>query len=1118
MRYFLFLIFTLFTICFHSEVNGQRYNFTNYTITNGLPGNNILSLSQDKNALLWVGTSNGVVVFDGLHFNKFTGEPVISNNPVNTIYQDSKGNVWLGISRKGVCKYDGTNFIYFNIDNGLVSDDVNCISGDNNGNIFIGTQSGLSKYDGKNISTLLFENNSLGAINDLCYRFTDNKLIIGGNDGLFSFDGNAINKTSDTPNIKHLSIKDDITYFSAGDSIFSTQANTTNLYYVYKSDVPSKLAGFNIDDKGKLTIYTKGNGFITNANESSQNYTTAQGLIFNVINDLLSDREGNIWIATQNGLSKFSGKKILRFRADEKKFSNKVLKNIPLSDSTSFTISQNGQIAIFDGNTFHEIANNISALSAAWCAIKSGSQILIGTTNGVISYDTETKSFAKMYPQLQNLVIHSIAQSSGGKFYFATDKGVYVAHENDVMLLSTKNGLPENKTRVVFCDSKETLWIGTMQGLYFIDGDSILNFNKKVKLATGPVTSFSESGDGKFAFGTFDFGVFIYNLNDATAPIVNIRQKDGLSNDKINCIFFEKNNCLWAGSENSFDKISFAGPDFSGIPVVEQFNLSTGYNISRCNNFNLDFSNNILVATDNGLIKINDAGENSTYCLPALRITSVQLFLKDFAWKKNGFDLNAQNGLPINPTLNYKQNHLNFTFKAIYFTAPQNILYSYLVQGIDDDWSPPTNHDIAYYPNMSNGDYVFKVRTSVNGKDWTTPVEFKFTIRAPWWRTKIAYLIYVLFIAGVVYGLLKLRTASLQKSKEILEQKIEERTKELNKTNIELEKLSLVARETDNAVLIFDENLNLEYSNHGFANLSGYTTEEIIALKGAHIRNISYNQDIDDILEKCLREHKSQIYESQLRHKEGSIVWTSSTMTPIFSEDNNLKKLVVIDTDISQRKHMEEQLKGNLEERSLLLREIHHRVKNNLQIIISLFNLQSYYVTDAYANKVLRDGQQRIKSMALIHEKFYQSEGLAKIDFKDYINRLSENLGMTYHVDKDKMAINITADDIALDIDTAVPCGLLLNEMLSNCFIHAFSPNDPNPEINIGFKAIDDGTFELSVSDNGKGLPDDFDMANSESLGMQLIQALTEQLDGRINYENDNGTRFAIVLKKATHS
>ncbi|MBL0050019.1 MAG: hypothetical protein IPP29_00070 [Bacteroidetes bacterium] len=175
-------------------------------------------------------------------------------------------------------------------------------------------------------------------------------------------------------------------------------------------------------------------------------------------------------------------------------------------------------------------------------------------------------------------------------------------------------------------------------------------------------------------------------------------------------------------------------------------------------------------------------------------------------------------------------------------------------------------------------------------------------------------------------------------------------------------------------------------------------------------------------------------------------------------------------------------------------------------------------MTDAYANKVLRDGQQRIKSMALIHEKFYQSEGLAKIDFKDYINRLSENLGMTYHVDKDKMAINITADDIALDIDTAVPCGLLLNEMLSNCFIHAFSPNDQNPEINIGFKAIDDGTFELSVSDNGKGLPDDFDMANSESLGMQLIQALTEQLDGRINYENDNGTRFAIVLKKATHS
>lgn len=218
---------------------------------------------------------------------------------------------------------------------------------------------------------------------------------------------------------------------------------------------------------------------------------------------------------------------------------------------------------------------------------------------------------------------------------------------------------------------------------------------------------------------------------------------------------------------------------------------------------------------------------------------------------------------------------------------------------------------------------------------------------------------------------------------------------------------------------------------------------------------------------------------------------------------------IIVLRDITDRRRSEK-IKASLEEKEVLLREIHHRVKNNMQIISSLLNLQSYYIKDKKYVDMLKESQDRIKSMALIHEKLYQSESLANIKSSDYIAALVNSLFQSYEVTTQRIAVKLEIEDMSLDIDTAIPCGLIINELVSNSLKHAFP--DREGEIMIVFRSIDD-TKELTVSDNGVGIPEDVDFKTTESLGLHLVTILAEdQLDGEITLDRSKGTTFCITF------
>jgi two-component sensor histidine kinase/HAMP domain-containing protein len=224
-------------------------------------------------------------------------------------------------------------------------------------------------------------------------------------------------------------------------------------------------------------------------------------------------------------------------------------------------------------------------------------------------------------------------------------------------------------------------------------------------------------------------------------------------------------------------------------------------------------------------------------------------------------------------------------------------------------------------------------------------------------------------------------------------------------------------------------------------------------------------------------------------------------------EEHNIR----LNREIDERKLVEEQAKSSLKEKEILVREIHHRVKNNMQIISSLLNLQSQYVKDKESLEMFRESRNRILSMAFVHEKLYQSEDLAKIDFDGYIRSMTQHLLRTCSIDSSAVKLNVNCSDVLLSIDMAVPCGLIVNELISNSLKHAF-PEGEKGEITIDFHPDGDNRLTLVVSDTGIGLPEDIDISGAKTLGLQLIKDLVDQLRGTLEIERDGGTAFRITF------
>jgi PAS domain S-box-containing protein len=359
---------------------------------------------------------------------------------------------------------------------------------------------------------------------------------------------------------------------------------------------------------------------------------------------------------------------------------------------------------------------------------------------------------------------------------------------------------------------------------------------------------------------------------------------------------------------------------------------------------------------------------------------------------------------------------------------------------------------------------------------------------------------------------------------------------EMRESKIELAhekyRLSVILEGTNAGTWEWNIKTGETFFNERWAEIIGYTLKEMSPVSIDTWIRFTHPDDLKlshELLEKHFKgELDYYEYEARMKHKEGHWVWildkgrvhkwnevgepllmsgTHQNITERKLAENELRK----SNDVI---HLNQVLQKRDKEKSILLKEIHHRVKNNLQIITSLLRLQSSSIKDIKVKELFKSSQYRINAMSTIHEMLYQSDNLDNIDYSKYLKVLLGNLLLTMKGAESDIKIHIEADDVILNIDTSIPLGLMINEIMTNSLKYGLTNNNQG-EINVEIKESNKGNYEMLIGDNGVGIPEDIPINNTNYLGLQLIKQLTMQLKGSIEIDNSkNGTNYIVTFQE----
>ena len=354
------------------------------------------------------------------------------------------------------------------------------------------------------------------------------------------------------------------------------------------------------------------------------------------------------------------------------------------------------------------------------------------------------------------------------------------------------------------------------------------------------------------------------------------------------------------------------------------------------------------------------------------------------------------------------------------------------------------------------------------------------------------------------------RKTALEESNRALQKEITERQlaeEALQERNVALENAA-------EGISRLDPQCHYVTVNQAYAASCGYQPQEMIEMEWQRTVLPDDQEQLMAAYQKMLTQDKAEVEVRGVR-KDGCLFYQQLVLVKTNDRQRRFTGHFCFMRDITARKQAEELIKASLHEKEVLLKEIHHRVKNNMQVICSLLHLQSGYIHDLEALALFRESESRIRSMAMIHEKLYQNESLARVDFSEYLSSLGSLLFHTYVANPAAVQLATRLDPVALDLDTAVPLGLVVNELVSNSLKYAY-PEGRRGVVELTLRAGPDKQLTLSVCDHGVGLPPGFDLNNTNTLGLRLVNLLSAQLEGTLSVKSsDQGTAFELTFQES---
>ncbi|HKI73911.1 MAG TPA: histidine kinase dimerization/phosphoacceptor domain -containing protein, partial [Pseudomonadales bacterium] len=731
----------------------------------------------------------------------------------------------------------------------------------------------------------------------------------------------------------------------------------------------------------------------------------------------------------------------------------------------------------------------ISSNAVSAILVDSKGRVWLTTYGGGVDQYLGAGKFSH-YPRKDNpkgafssLKAVDIAEAPDGRLWIATDGGGVVILDpatGDTQNLRSSPGDPASLSSdniINVTDALGTMWVGSLDhGLNRLNPNSMqfTHYTKSNGLTSDAVYGMLADGNGNLWISS---GKGLSVLNPRTNEIVTYDQTHGLQSEDFN------NGAALKLADGSF-----------------LFGGSNGFNAFA-----------------------PDHVKGNTY-VPPIVVTEFSKFNEPFSlpkpvWRSNKIELNHDDFV------------IGFEFAAMDFTAPEKNRYQYMLEGFDRNWvdAKPGTHQVTY-TNLDPGHYTFRVRGSNNDGVWNEAgTSIAVSVNPPIWATWWAYLVYLVLGVLIVYQLQKANGRRLRRE---AEKRYSERLQ------LYIESLE----EATDCVLIADANKNLMYANNAIKSILSISPNEAV---GQSMLSLLFSNPEDANLARQGLQHEGR-WHGEVRTRNGaSITTTEVTIAAVRDDSDNETAYVAITRDITDRKRTEAELENHrrnleflvaertkalereiaenkavqrelansLQEKELLLKEVHHRVKNNMQVISSLLNIQGETIDNAEFASLLGESQQRIKSMALIHENLYQSDNLLEIDFEDYIRMLANSLCRFYTINGVSVNLDIHVDDVGLDIETAVPVGLIINELISNSLKHAFNGRQGCGTISVSFRHVG-CRYVLRISDDGVGLPEGFEPSSSTSMGMEIVSILTQQLDGCLHIEGRQGASFEISFPR----
>jgi len=1132
-------------ICLLISINissGQGIQFDHYTVKDGISQSEILCIFQDSEGYMWFGTQNGLNKFEGYSFKKYFPDPfdinTISSGWIFDITEDDNGFLWIG-TKRGLNRFDKKTGLFTRvstIENNLANN-TNFIYGITSDSSYIYVnQSSI-------LSIINFNTGSLESYTNTFEReralydaglpiIADSKGLIwtGSRNGLSSFDlqekrfTNYIHNGSDPGTISHNHITA-LFEDKHGNILIGTE-NGLNIFYIKTKKIiryyqdnsqPGSLShnfirSITQDYTGAIWIGTDGGGLNKmryNEVTGSANFVhfrsgtdKINSISHDIVHSLYEDASNNLWIGTIAGIDKTDLKK----KSIRTYMKSDNLNSIDLLDNVIASVYQGSDGKLWIGNwgkglnildrgtneVIHYTSeftgrNHIPQNHVHVIFEDSKSRIWLGTRNGVSIFDKNRDLFLPVqdyfntpgFNYFNNNRVYCIVEDSRGKIWFGTGNGIIILNTDtkSSTLIQTGNetdwAITSNLVYSLLEDKDKDIWIATSNGLnryapsenrvyYYVNNPASSN-----TLCDNYVISLCEDRSGNIWIGT-STGINRFNKADSLFSYYNLM--DGLPSNIIYDIIKDGNENLWFSTGSG---LAMKNPDENALEtfLVEDKFLGKEFNLKAV--FKADDGEMFFGGID-GLISFYPDSLIDNNYIPPIRITSLAGETSGMRQEINPYSKRI--------SLSYKDYSFTIEFSALDFTNPDKNRYSYQMEGLSDNWIEIGNRRFVNFTKLPPGEYTFIVKGTNNDGVWNNKgTSINITILPPWWKSKYAYIFYLIFIVGIIFIVIRTREKSLIREKKILEEKIRERTSEIEQQKEMVEeseaKLSSTISSIDDLVFVLDKSgIFQEFYNQGKHKTLYSEAESYI---GKHFKNVGFPewvvQNLTDAFSELMRKDSFEEFDYSFE-KEDKTFWFNAKISPRRNVKGVLSGITIVARDITERKQSEEQLKELNATKDTFFSILAHDLKNPFS---SLHSMSEMMIT-SYQNL---EEEERVMALKNIHKSAEQIFNLlenlltwsnsqrGRIEYSPEKFNVSTLIQVNINLNK------LPAEKKGVVLTTGIPDDLtaygdreMINTVIRNLINNAVKFSNKGGIVEVKVHE-NNKLFEVIVCDNGVGIP-----------------------------------------------